>query len=70
MAQPEPFLNHINAGQPALTRNMFTVNPNLIILYWVCVGFTGYVVIHVGGADLCCANIYDNFGSIRIRPIY
>lgn len=41
MAQPEPdpLINRVKEGQPALIRNMFTVNPNLIISCWVCVGF-------------------------------
>ena len=55
MAQLEPdsFINRIKVGQPALTQNVFIVNPNPLISSWVRVRFAGYVVIHVGGSCSC-----------------
>lgn len=33
--EPDPLINHIKAGQPVLTLNVFTVNPHPLISCWV-----------------------------------
>ena len=52
MAQPEPdpFFSRVKMA-------ILTVNPNLIILCWLCVDFTGYMVIHVGMSNSFCVKL-------------
>lgn len=50
---------------------MFIVYPNLFILCWDCVKFTGCVVICVGRSDLCCIKLmaaYNYMGQSKPNP--